>query len=69
MCITTPAKVTEINGNKALVELKGKTIEVRIDLVDVAVGDYVYCAAGMAVEKAVINMGYDSRPEGVRAND
>jgi hydrogenase maturation factor len=54
MCITTPAKVTQINGNKALVEIKGKTIEVRIDLVDVVEGDYVYCAAGMAVEKAVV---------------
>ena len=52
MCITTPGKILKINGNKATVEIAGKTTEIRIDLVDVKVGDYVYCAAGMAVEKA-----------------
>ncbi len=52
MCITTPGKVLKIDGNKAVVEIKGTLSEVRIDLVKVNVGDYVYCAAGMAVEKA-----------------
>ena len=52
MCITTPAKILEINGNKAIVELNKKTLEVRIDLVrEVKVGDFVYCTSGMAVEK------------------
>jgi hydrogenase expression/formation protein HypC len=52
MCITTPAKVVEIDGNKAIVEISGRKEEVRIDLIDsVNIGDYVYCAAGMAVEK------------------
>ena len=50
MCITTPARVLSIEGNKALVELRGRTHEVRIDLVDVKVGDFVFCASGMAVE-------------------
>jgi hydrogenase assembly chaperone HypC/HupF len=52
MCITTPGKIIKIDGNKALVEIDGKLAEVRIDLVDANVGDYVYCASGMAIEKA-----------------
>ncbi len=53
MCITTPAKVVSVDGNIALVEINGRTVRVRIDLVPSKPGDYVYCAAGMAVEKAV----------------
>ncbi len=52
MCITTPGKILRIDGNKAVVEINGRLSEVRIDLVKVSVGDYVYCASGMAVEKA-----------------
>lgn len=51
MCITTLAKILKINGNKAIVELNKKMIEVRIDLVQVKEGDFVYCTSGMAVEK------------------
>ena len=52
MCITNPARVLKITGNKALVELKGRRSEVRIDLVKVKEGDWVYCSSGMAIEKA-----------------
>jgi hydrogenase assembly chaperone HypC/HupF len=52
MCITTPAKILKIEGNKAIVEINEKKTEVRIDLVDAKVGDYVYCASGMAIERA-----------------
>ena len=52
MCITTPGKIRKINGNIAIVEINGKTSEVRIDLVEVKEGDYVYCSSGMAIEKA-----------------
>ena len=41
-----------IEGDKGTVEVNGKREVVRIDLVDVKVGDSVFCAAGMAVEKA-----------------
>ena len=51
MCITSLGKIIKIYDNKAEVEINGKISEVRIDLVKVSVGDYVYCAAGMAVEK------------------
>ena len=52
MCITTPGKIISIAGNMAKVEINGLLSDVRIDLVEVKAGDYVYCAAGMAVEKA-----------------
>lgn len=52
VCIIAPARVVKIDKNRALVELNGEIFEVRIDLVDVRVGDYVYCASGIAVEKA-----------------
>jgi len=51
MCVTSIGEIKEIHGNKAVVDIKGKISEVRIDLVKVSVGDYVYCASGMAVEK------------------
>ncbi|HLD85157.1 MAG TPA: HypC/HybG/HupF family hydrogenase formation chaperone [archaeon] len=57
MCITKTAKIIAINKNKAIVEIDGKKEEIRIDLVDVGVGDYVYCASGMALEVASDNNG------------
>lgn len=52
MCITTPGKILKIDGNMAVVDINGKISEVRIDLVSVKEGDYVYCSSGMAIEKA-----------------
>jgi hydrogenase maturation factor len=52
MCITTPGRILKIDGNKAIVQINDQLSEVRIDLVKAKVGDYVYCAAGMAVERA-----------------
>jgi hydrogenase maturation factor len=51
MCITTPGRILSIDGNRAMVRINDGTVEVRIDLVDATVGDYVYCTSGMAVEK------------------
>ncbi len=51
MCVTSLGRVLSISGNKAIVEIAGKNEEIRIDLVDVNKGDYVYCASGMAIEK------------------
>ncbi|MBI3190586.1 HypC/HybG/HupF family hydrogenase formation chaperone [archaeon] len=52
MCITTPGRILKIENNKAIVDINGTITEVRIDLVKASVGDYVYCASGMAIEKA-----------------
>lgn len=52
MCITAAARVVSVSGSTAVVELGGKRLSVRIDLLeDVKPGDSVFCAAGMAVEK------------------
>ncbi|NLY55676.1 MAG: HypC/HybG/HupF family hydrogenase formation chaperone [Firmicutes bacterium] len=52
MCLAVPAKVTEINGFLAKVEIYGNTREVGIRLVpDVQVGDWVLIHAGFALEK------------------
>ncbi|MBI4182288.1 MAG: HypC/HybG/HupF family hydrogenase formation chaperone [Candidatus Aenigmarchaeota archaeon] len=52
MCVTAVGRVLEVQGNHAVVEIQGKRERVRIDLVPATVGDYLYCAAGMAIEKA-----------------
>ncbi|MBI4021405.1 MAG: HypC/HybG/HupF family hydrogenase formation chaperone [Candidatus Aenigmarchaeota archaeon] len=52
MCVTALGKVLQVSGKLARVEIAGEVQEVRIDLVPVRAGDYVYCAAGMAIEKA-----------------
>ncbi len=53
MCITRKSKVLSVSGNRAIVDGKHGPLEVRIDLIPgVRVGDYLFCASGMAVEKA-----------------
>ena len=53
MCIAAAARVLSVAGNQATVELNGRKLTVRIDLLKgVKPGDSVFCAAGMAVEKA-----------------
>ncbi len=52
MCLAIPAKVKEINGSLAKVEVYGNIREVGTRLVpDVAVGDWVLIHAGFALEK------------------
>ncbi len=51
MCITAIGRILTIDGNKAVVQLKKSVREVRIDLVDVQEGDYIYISANLAIEK------------------
>jgi hydrogenase maturation factor len=51
MCITTIGKVIKIDNNKAVVQLKKSTREIRVDLLDVKEGDYVYVSGNLGVEK------------------
>lgn len=51
MCVTSKGRILEIDGKIAKVEINGKILDIRIDLVNAKIGEYVYCAAGMAVEK------------------
>lgn len=50
MCLAVPAKVLEINGDKAKVDYGGVTRDVNVSLVDVKVGEYVIVHAGYAIQ-------------------
>lgn len=51
MCLAIPAKVLSIEGNEALVDFGGGVKrKVRIDLVDVELGEYVIIHTGYAIE-------------------
>lgn len=52
MCIAIPAEIIEIrNDNIALVDFGSLRQDIRIDLVDVAVGDFVLVHVGFAIQK------------------
>jgi len=52
MCIAIPAEVLEIReGNVGLVDYGELQQEVRIDLVDVKVGEFVLVHVGFAIQK------------------
>lgn len=52
MCIAVPAEIIEIKeGNIALVDFGGLKQEIRIDLVDVVIGDFVLVHVGFAIQK------------------
>ncbi|MDR2855937.1 MAG: HypC/HybG/HupF family hydrogenase formation chaperone [Methanomicrobiales archaeon] len=52
MCIAIPAEVIELkDGNVAVVDYGSLQQEVRVDLVDVSVGEYVLVHVGFAIQK------------------
>jgi hydrogenase expression/formation protein HypC len=52
MCIAVPAEVLEIReGNIGLVDYGDLKQEVRLDLVDVEVGEFVLVHVGFAIQK------------------
>jgi len=52
MCLGIPAKVINVNGDKALVSVGGTEYEASIQLLDdVKPGDYVLLHTGFALEK------------------
>jgi hydrogenase expression/formation protein HypC len=52
MCLAIPAKITELTGQQAKVELSGNVIDADVSLVEKAtVGDWVLVHAGFAIEK------------------
>ena len=51
MCLAVPGKVVEIKDSIGIVNFNGVKREVRLDLVDVKVGDYVIVHTGFAIEK------------------
>ncbi len=52
MCLAIPAKVIELEGMNAKVDILGNVRETKLSLVeDVSVGDYVLVHAGYAIQK------------------
>ncbi|ABD41233.1 hydrogenase assembly chaperone hypC/hupF [Methanospirillum hungatei JF-1] len=52
MCIAIPAEILEIrDDNTALVDFGSLRQDIRIDLVDVSVGDFVLVHVGFAIQK------------------
>lgn len=52
MCLAVPAKIVELNGVQAVVDLDGIRRETNVALVeDPQVGDYVLLHAGFAIQK------------------
>jgi len=50
MCVAVPAKVIEIDGNYAKVDVLGNISRVYSALVDPRIGDHVLVHAGCAIE-------------------
>lgn len=52
MCLSIPAKVLSIDGNRVRVSLGGAEYNAALDLVEnVKVGDYVLLHSGFAIQK------------------
>lgn len=62
MCIAIPAEVLEIrDGNVGLVDYGDLQQEVRLDLVDAKVGEFVLVHVGFAIQKLSREEGLETR--------
>jgi hydrogenase expression/formation protein HypC len=62
MCIAIPAEVLEIKeGNVGVVDFGDLQQEVRLDLVDVNVGDFVLVHVGFAIQRLSREEGLETR--------
>jgi hydrogenase expression/formation protein HypC len=62
MCVAVPAEVIEIKeGNIGLVDYGDLRQEVRLDLVDVEVGDFVLVHVGYAIQRLSREEGLETR--------
>jgi len=52
MCLAVPAKIVELDGERAVVEIGGVRREANVAFIaDAAIGDYVLLHAGFAIQK------------------
>ena len=52
MCLAVPARVTEIEGNTATIDIMGNVRSADITLLDdITIGDYVLVHAGFGIQK------------------
>jgi hydrogenase expression/formation protein HypC len=62
MCVAVPAEVLEIrNDNIGLVDFGDLQQEVRLDLVDVQVGEFVLVHVGFAIQRLSREEGLETR--------
>ena len=62
MCVAVPAEVLEIKeGNMGLVDYGELKQEVRLDLVDVKVGEFVLVHVGFAIQRLSREEGLETR--------
>ena len=62
MCIAMPAEVLEIKeGNIGVVDFGDLQQEVRLDLVDVSVGEFVLVHVGFAIQRLSREDGLETR--------
>jgi hydrogenase expression/formation protein HypC len=62
MCVAVPAEVIEIKeGNIGLVDYGDLRQEVRLDLVDVKVGEFVLVHVGFAIQRLSREDGLETR--------
>jgi hydrogenase expression/formation protein HypC len=62
MCVAVPAEVIEIkDGNVGLVDYGELRQEVRLDLVDVKVGEFVLVHVGFAIQRLSREEGLETR--------
>lgn len=62
MCIAVPAEVIEIrDGNIGVVDFGDLRQEVRLDLVDVSIGEFVLVHVGFAIQKLSREEGLETR--------
>jgi hydrogenase expression/formation protein HypC len=62
MCVAVPAEVIEIkDGNIGLVDYGDLRQEVRLDLVDVKVGEFVLVHVGFAIQRLSREEGLETR--------
>jgi hydrogenase expression/formation protein HypC len=80
MCIAVPAEVVELKeGNIAVVDYGSLKQEIRVDLVDVVVGEYVLVHVGFAIQKLskeealetleIFKQVYDAMDEDIMAEE
>jgi hydrogenase expression/formation protein HypC len=62
MCVAVPAEVLEIkDGNVGVVDYGDLKQEVRLDLVDVKIGEFVLVHVGFAIQKLSREEGLETR--------
>lgn len=50
MCVASPGKIIEINGDTAVVDYSGNKTSVALGIVDAKIGDWVLVHAGLVIQ-------------------